>query len=68
MKLQEKLQTKVRELEQLRVKLTVLDLQKQRVLELALETQGAVKQLVELTNEEKEKNPCPLIRKSLKSK
>ena len=60
MELNETIQTKVKELEELRSKLDECDkqiqtisAQKQRVLELALETQGAVKILVELQKKEK---------------
>lgn len=54
MNIEATLQTKVKELESLRAKLQELDAQKQKCLELALETQGAVKQLVVLHNQAQE--------------
>ena len=51
MNLQEKLKIKLKELDAARAKIAELDEQRQKLLQAALEIQGATKQLIELINE-----------------
>jgi hypothetical protein len=54
--LEEMLQAKVKELDGLRAKINESEVTKQKLLQQALEVQGAAKVLVELVNEEKAKS------------
>jgi hypothetical protein len=54
MNLEERLQQKLKDLEDLRTKLNALEDQKNKMLQQALEIQGAAKQLAELINVQKE--------------
>lgn len=53
MNLEEKLQMKLKELEDLRAKITATEEQKQKLFQAALEVQGAAKQLIEIINFQK---------------
>jgi len=53
MKLEEMLQAKLKELEDLRTKISATEEQKQKLFQQALEVQGAAKQLIELINIQK---------------
>lgn len=51
--LEERLQIKLKELEDLRAKITATEEQKQKLFQAALEIQGAAKQLIEIINLQK---------------
>lgn len=53
MNLDEKLQNKMKELEDLRAKIAATEEHKQKLFQTALEVQGAAKQLIELINLQK---------------
>jgi hypothetical protein len=56
--LEEKLNEKVKELEDLKAKINEHETNKQKLYQQALEVQGAAKLLVELVNAEKEAKPA----------